>query len=80
MDSSQLQVIGILLAAGHSRRFGIHNKLLPDCLAQPYIEQCRLVSVLEQFVPPREIYVYRLQRAARIRIVYDQILQAVANI
>lgn len=57
---------------------------IADCLAQPYIEQGRLVSVLEQFAPPPwEIYVYRPQRGpvpARIRIVYDRILQAVANI
>lgn len=75
-DDAEAELGMVLQGAGFGQ--------IADCLAQSYIEQGRLVSVLEQFAPPPwEIYVYRPQRGpvpARIRIVYDRILQAVANI
>lgn len=75
-DDAEAELGMVLQGAGYGQ--------IADCLAQPYIEQGRLLSVLDQFAPPPwDIYVYRPQRGpvpARIRIVYDRILQAVANI
>jgi DNA-binding transcriptional LysR family regulator len=63
---------------------GVGFGQIADCLAQPYISEGRLVTVLHEFTPPPwDIYVYRPQRGpvpARIRIVYDQILKAVEQI
>jgi molybdenum cofactor cytidylyltransferase len=53
LDPSQLQVIGILLAAGHSRRFGIHNKLqqtLPDGRMLALSSARHLLAVIPQSV------------------------------
>lgn len=51
-----------------------------DSLALPHIRAGRLVRVLEEHTPPPwDLYVYRPQRGpvpARIRVVYDRILEA----
>ncbi|CAG0964901.1 HTH-type transcriptional regulator DmlR [Methylophilaceae bacterium] len=52
---------------------------IADCLVLPYIREGRLVSLLPEYTPPPwDIYVYRPQRGpvpARIRVVYDRILE-----
>lgn len=63
---------------------GVGFGQIADCLVTEEIADGRLVSVLTEFSPPPwDIYVYRPQRGpvpARIRIVYDKILEAVAKI
>lgn len=63
---------------------GIGFGQIADCLVHNEIAQGRLIPVLSKFAPPPwDIYVYRPQRGpvpARIRIVYDKILQAVSKI
>jgi DNA-binding transcriptional LysR family regulator len=63
---------------------GVGFGQIADCLVHEPIRQGRLVGVLREFAPPPwDIYVYRPQLGpvpARIRIVYDQILKAVAKI
>lgn len=54
-----------------------------DSLALPHIRAGRLVRVLEEHTPPPwDLYVYRPQRGpvpARIRVVYDRILEAFSD-
>lgn len=54
-----------------------------DSLALPHIHAGRLVRVLEEHTPPPwDLYVYRPQRGpvpARIRVVYDRILEAFSS-
>ena len=56
---------------------------IADSLALPHIRSGRLVRVLEEHTPPPwDLYVYRPQRGpvpARIRVVYDQILEAFSD-
>jgi len=63
---------------------GVGLGQVADCLVQDALTSGRLVRVLDEFTPPPwDIYVYRPQRGpvpTRIRIVYDQILKAVAAI
>lgn len=63
---------------------GVGFGQIADCLVTQEIASGRLVPVLTEFSPPPwDIYVYRPQRGpvpARIRIVYDKILEAVAKI
>lgn len=59
---------------------GVGFGQIADCLARPYIEQGRLISVLDELAPkPWDIYVYRPQQGPvprRVRVVYDRIVQA----
>jgi len=63
---------------------GVGFGQVADCLVHDEIAQGRLIPVLNKFTPPPwDIYVYRPQRGpvpARIRIVYDKILEAVSKI
>lgn len=75
-DDAETEVSMVLQGVGFGQ--------IGDCLVNQEIASGRLVSVLTEFSPPPwEIYVYRPQRGpvpARIRIVYDKILEAVAKI
>ena len=59
---------------------GVGFGQIADCLAIPYIREGRLVQVLEKHTPPPwDLYIYRPQRSplpARIRVVYDRIMEA----
>lgn len=75
-DDAETEVSMVLQGLGFGQ--------IADCLVTQEIASGRLVSVLTAFSPPPwDIYVYRPQRGpvpARIRIVYDKILEAVAKI
>lgn len=75
-DDAETEVSMVLQGVGFGQ--------IADCLVHDEIAQGKLVSVLTKFAPPPwDIYVYRPQRGpvpARIRIVYDKILEAVAKI
>lgn len=62
---------------------GIGFGQIADCLAIPHIGAGRLVQVLEEHTPPPwDLYVYRPRRGpvpARIRMVYDRILEAFSD-
>lgn len=62
---------------------GIAFAQLPDFLADPHIKAGRLVAVLQDFeTEPWDIYIYRPQRGpvpARIRLVFDQLVNALQN-
>ena len=62
---------------------GIGFGQIADCLVRPYLESGKLVQVLaEHTSTPWDLYVYRPQRGpvpARIRIVYDRILEAFSH-
>ena len=59
---------------------GVGFGQIADCLAMPYIREGRLVQVLKEHTPPPwDLYIYRPQRRplpARIRVVYDRIMEA----
>lgn len=75
-DDAETEVSMVLQGVGFGQ--------IADCLVTQEIASGRLVPVLTEFSPPPwDIYVYRPQRGpvpARIRIVYDKILEAVAKI
>lgn len=56
---------------------------VPDYLAAPLVREGRLVELMRDLAPtPWDIYVYRPQRGpvpARVRLVFDQIVSAVAE-
>ncbi len=62
---------------------GLGYGQLPMFMAGPHLRSGRLVSVLDDFQPaPWDLYVYRPQRGpvpARIRLVYDHIVEALSN-
>jgi DNA-binding transcriptional LysR family regulator len=62
---------------------GIAYGQLPDYLIAPYLRSGELVAVLDKYAPkPWEVYVYRPQRGpvpARIRLVFDQIVDGIAH-
>lgn len=62
---------------------GIGFGQIADCLVKPHLESGRLVQLLAEHSPvPWDLYVYRPQRGpvpARIRIVYDRILEAFSH-
>jgi DNA-binding transcriptional LysR family regulator len=62
---------------------GVGFGQIADCLVMPYIQDGRLVQVLQEHTPPPwDLYVYRPQRRplpARIRIVYDRMVEAFSN-
>jgi DNA-binding transcriptional LysR family regulator len=62
---------------------GVGFGQIADCLVLPHIRSGRLVPVLEAHTPaPWDLYVYRPQRRplpARIRIVYDRIVEALSD-
>lgn len=61
---------------------GVGFGQIGDCLVQQHLQSGKLVKVLQQHTPPPwDLYVYRPQRRpvpARIRLVYDQILEALS--
>jgi DNA-binding transcriptional LysR family regulator len=63
---------------------GIGYGQLPAFMALPHIQSGRLVPVLEECQPdPWDLYVYRPQRGpvpARIRLVFDHIVEALSDI
>jgi DNA-binding transcriptional LysR family regulator len=75
-DDAETEVSMVLQGVGFGQ--------IADCLVHNEIAQGRLITVLSKFAPPPwDIYVYRPQRGpvpARIRIVYDKILEAVSKI
>jgi DNA-binding transcriptional LysR family regulator len=62
---------------------GIGFGQIADCLVMPYIHEGRLVQVLPEHTPPPwDLYIYRPQRRplpARIRIVYDRLVEAFSD-
>lgn len=62
---------------------GIGFGQIAECLVQPYLQSGQLVQVLNEHTSiPWDLYVYRPQRGpvpARIRLVYDQILEAFSS-